>query len=82
MDNTVLNIPNSEQVRFIFKDTYNLYVKYKNIQEDEEFEELVKETHELHKKYPFELCEKILVELLSVIEKYYNECRKGDTAYE
>lgn len=73
MDNKAAQTPTPEQIRLIFKETYNFFTKYNNIHKDEEWEELIKKTHELYKKYPFKLCEKLLVELLEVIEKYNKE---------
>lgn len=61
----------SDTFNKIMTDTYKLYVKYKNCYKDEEWADLVKETHELSHRYPFDLCKAILVELLEIIEKVY-----------
>lgn len=63
------NMPTEEQVRLIFKETYNLYIKYKNCSKDEEFKSLLDVVHELSIKYPFELCENILCNLMNIISK-------------
>ena len=70
--------PTPDQVKLIYKDTYYLYIKYQNCYKDEEWIELVNETHELSHKYPFDLCKVILVELLEIIEKVYMSKSKLD----
>jgi len=65
-----VNCPSPEQVKEIYKDTYNLYLKYKEASADKDITELMAEANELNKKYPFQLCHLILLELLNVIEDY------------
>ena len=73
MENKVNNNPNSEQVKQIFKYTYLLYTKYKDSKTELDYQNLVKECHKLIKKYSFELCEGILLEICKVINKNYGE---------
>lgn len=67
------NIPTSEQVRLIFKYTYIIYDKYKNSKSDQDFQSLVKACHELQRRFPFKMCEKILLEICNVIEEEYKK---------
>ncbi|WP_313133754.1 hypothetical protein [Anaerocolumna sp.] len=71
MSNINKNIPSSEQIRLIFKYTYVLYHKYRNSKTDQDFQNLVKACHELQRRFPFQLCEKILLEICNLIEKEY-----------
>lgn len=71
MEENVKNNPTPEQVRLIFKDTYNFYLKWKDIDNDEDWNLLVEEEHELYRKYPFDLCKVNLKEFLIIIKKYY-----------
>jgi hypothetical protein len=63
-------VPSNEQVRLIYKDTYNYYTKWIAVK-DPDWSEVMAEAHRLEAKYPFGLCRKILVELVSVIEASY-----------
>lgn len=63
-------IPSNEQVRLIFKDTYNFYTKWIAVNEPD-WDALITETREIEQRYPFELCRKILVELVAIIEACY-----------
>ena len=60
-----------EQARLIYKDTYNFYLKWKDINKDEDWNMLVEKEHGLYKKYPFKLCGEMLVEIMDIIEKTY-----------
>lgn len=71
MEQKVNKTPTPEQIRMIYKDTYNFYLKWKDINKEEDWDLLVKEEHELYKKYPFDLCKSILVEILTVIKNAY-----------
>lgn len=73
MEYKVKNNPDSEQVRLIFKYTYLLYTKFKDSKTEQDYQDLVKECHELNKRFPFELCESILLEICKVINKDYGE---------
>ncbi|ROR28371.1 hypothetical protein EDD66_105313 [Mobilisporobacter senegalensis] len=77
MKNHENNIPSPEQVRLIFKDTYNFYVKYKKYLNNDEWMELVREIHEIYQAHPFELCKIILVELLDIFEESYKVKYEG-----
>jgi len=69
-----VNYPSPEQVKLIFKDTYNLYLKYKEASTDKEYLELIAESNEIDNKYPFQLCHVMVLELLNIIEDY---CKQG-----
>ena len=76
MEEIINNNPNSEQVKQIFKYTYLIYVKFKDAKTDQDFKNLVNECHELERQYPFELCEKILLEICQVIDRDYKNREK------
>jgi len=63
-----MNIPNDLTVKDIFRDTYLLYIKYKFIQTEPEFINLISDAREITKLYPYELCEKMLVDVIDVID--------------
>lgn len=69
MDNDE-GVPNSEQVRMIYKETYNFYTKWIAVNEPD-WDLIIAKSREIEQKYPFELCQKILVELVSIIETSY-----------
>lgn len=73
MAGTNKNIPTPEQVRLIFKYTYMIYVKYKNSKSDQDFLNLVKLCHEIQRRFPFKLCEKVLLEICNIIEEEYKK---------
>lgn len=60
-------MPNSEQVKLIFKETYLFYTKWISVT-DPDWNRLMQEAHELNQKYPYSLCRRILLELVEVIE--------------
>ncbi|MDF2524774.1 MAG: hypothetical protein K0R31_2415, partial [Clostridiales bacterium] len=47
--------------------------KYKNATTDNDFQNAIREAHELNEKYPFELCETLIIQLILIIESYYRE---------
>ena len=62
-------IPNQEEVRQIFNDTYNIfYKKWKDISSLEQWVNLVQDASRINQKYNCELCKQILLELVKVIE--------------
>lgn len=69
--------PTPEEVRLIFRDVYNFYTKWINIENEENWSDLLNDIRDLEKKYPFDLCIKMLLETMNVIERYYME-RKCD----
>ncbi|WP_313132614.1 hypothetical protein [Anaerocolumna sp.] len=73
MGRNIENNPTSEQVRLIFKHTYLLYTKFKDSKTEQDYQNLVKECHELQERFPFELCDRILLEICKVINKDYRE---------
>jgi hypothetical protein len=62
--------PTPEQVKLIFKDTYNFYLKWIAVNEVD-WGMVISESHEIEAKYPFELNRKILVEIVAVIQADY-----------
>ena len=64
--------PTQEQVRLIFSDTYKFYLKWIAVK-DIDWGLVIAESHDIEAKYPFELCIKILVELVAVIEADHKE---------
>lgn len=71
------NTPNQEQVKLIFKETYLLYLDGVNSKLDEEFQRLIRKSHEIKTKYPFELCETIILKIWDVISDYSKEAHDG-----
>lgn len=61
------------KVSAIMTDTYNFYIKYQNVWKDEDWMALIKESHEIDKKYDSKLCRAILLDLLNILEKRYND---------
>jgi len=59
--------PDNQQVRAIFRDTYNFYTKWIAVK-GVNWDAFMSEVRNLEKTYPFELCRKILVELTAIIE--------------
>ena len=62
------NTPSPEQVKSIFRDTYLYYLKFINASTDSDPQVMVEEAKELYKKYPFQLCKDILMDVQIVIE--------------
>lgn len=61
------------EVRMIFKDTYNFYLKWKNGKEEDAFQ-IHKESKEINQKYNnCDLCRGILVELCSILHQGMNK---------
>ena len=75
IDNEIF--PNNEQVRLIFKDTYNFYTKWIAVKEPD-WSEVMEEVYKLEAAYPFNLCRKILVEIVAIIEAKVMERSKQD----
>lgn len=63
-------MPDKEQVRLIFKETYLFYTKWNSIS-DPDWDKLMQEARELNEKYPYKLCQQILLELIDIIEDEY-----------
>lgn len=70
---TKQNNPTAEDVKGIFCDVYKLYLKYKDSKSDEDFQALVKESHEIHKKYEFDMCKDMLMQVIEVIDNRAKE---------
>ncbi len=60
--------PDQDQVRLIFRDTYNFYLKYKDISDPEDWIPLIQDMRRIDRDYPCELCRRILLELVKIIE--------------
>lgn len=65
--------PTPKEVQLIYKDTYNFYLKWIAVKGEIDWKVLIADAHEIEQKYPFELCTKMLVELVAVIETAYME---------
>jgi hypothetical protein len=60
-------------------EVYNkFYRKYKEANTDEEFKSLIREANELDKKYSFDLCHHMLLDLINIIENNYKERGKAN----
>jgi hypothetical protein len=66
----------SEEVRLIYKDTYNFYLKWKDISSPDDWDALMKDMHEIDQRYNCDLCRQILIELVKVIQ---DEFKRRDT---
>ena len=61
--------PNHEEIKGIFNETYNaFYKKWKDISTLDDWDNLMLDARELNNKHPYPLCQKILLELIEVIE--------------
>lgn len=67
------NNPTAEDVKGIFCDVYKFYLKYKDSKTEEEFQALVKESHEIYKKYEFDMCKDMLLQVIEVIDNNVKE---------
>lgn len=66
--------PNHEEIRNIFNDIYNkFYLKWKDISNPTDWDDLMHDMRNLSDKYPYPLCRKILLELVQVIEDGFNK---------
>lgn len=66
-------IPNHEEVKTIFKESYLLFEKHKVADSEEDFKRLTDEARLIYNKYDFDLCHEMIVGILSVIEEYWKE---------
>lgn len=62
--------PSDDQVKEIYKVTYNFFEKYKAPEPD--WDEVVKEVGTLSNQYPFDLCTQILVHHVGLLENIYS----------
>lgn len=65
--------PTPAEVKEIFKYTYLLFDKYKDAKTDLDFENLINESRKTQAQYPFQMCEKIIIEILNTIEEYWRK---------
>lgn len=63
-------IPTPKEVQEIFKYTYLFYTKWIAVKEID-WNQLLEDARELESQYPFDLCKKILVGLVNVLEQVY-----------
>jgi NAD-dependent DNA ligase len=56
--------PTPEQVRQIFRDTYQFYIENQEPVTDNDHDIILQEADRLQNEYPFELCKKILAGLI------------------
>ncbi|MDF2611341.1 MAG: hypothetical protein K0R92_2815 [Lachnospiraceae bacterium] len=74
MEDKVSNKPNPEQVRLIFKDTYNFYLKWKDIKSEDDFNQMWAAAKEINRNHgDCELCRNILINLCSNIKQEFKE---------
>ncbi len=66
-----------ECVKLIFKDTYNFYLKWKDISSLDDWVPLMQDMREIDQRYKCDLCRQILLELVKVIE---DEFKRRDTS--
>lgn len=72
-------IPSHDEIRNIFNETYNVfYKKWKDISALADWPILMQEARELNKKYPYSLCQQILLELIEIIEDGFKENEELD----
>ena len=64
-------MPDQEQVRLIFRDTYNFYLKRKDITNPDDWVNLMWDMKEIDHRYECDLCRQILLELVRVIESEF-----------
>jgi len=72
--------PSPKEVQLIYKDTYNFYLKWLAVKEPN-WEEVIIDSRGIEATYPFDLCRKILVEIIAILEKSYME-RKSENVKE
>lgn len=69
-----INTPSKEEVKQIFNEIHNIWFKkHRDSKTDEEFQSMLKEAHEINKKYPYRLCENMLIDLANIIESNAKE---------
>lgn len=59
--------PSPKEVQFIFRDIYNFYTKYLAVKEVN-WSGFLNEVYALEKLYPFDLCHKMLLEIIDIVE--------------
>ncbi len=64
-------IPKPEQVRLIFKDTYNFYLCWKDILTQDNASQMMQEAYELKHRYGCSLCRHMIADLIECIEVEY-----------
>lgn len=70
--------PSHVEIRNIFNETYNVfYKKWKSISNPADWDILMQEVRDLNRKYPYSLCQRILLELVEIIEDGFKEKEKS-----
>lgn len=73
-ENLMNEYPSIEQVKYIFNEVHNVWFKkYREAKTDEDFKNLIRDAHSIIEKYPFNLTEVMLLELIKAIECYVKE---------
>lgn len=70
-------LPTPEEVKEIFKYTYLFYTKWIAVK-DIVWDAVLEEAREIEQKYPFDLCARILVGTLDVIDANYMKERDAN----
>jgi hypothetical protein len=73
MSDTGKRIPSLSEVKDIFRDTYNFYLKWRGINNADAWPQLIEEAEQLNRKYQCDLCQRMLVELVEIIEAEFME---------
>lgn len=71
-------MPDSKQVKLIFKETYLFYTKWISVS-DPDWDKLMQEAHQLNEKYNnCNLCRHMIADLIECIEKEYKRRVPGE----
>ncbi len=70
--------PTPDMVKAIFKDTYNFYLRWKDISALEDWVNLIQDMRQIDAKYGCDLCRQILLELVKVIEDGFLKKQGGN----
>ncbi len=70
-------IPKPEQARLIFKDTYNFYLRWKDILTQDNVGQMMQEAYALEHKYDCSLCRHMIADLIECIEAEYRRREEG-----
>lgn len=74
LTNNSNNYPSHEEIKNIFNEVYNVfYRKWKDISSKSDWPQLMQDARELNQKYPYILCQKMLLELVDIIEDGFKE---------
>lgn len=65
--------PTPEQVKEIYKYCYLFFTKHIKVDTDQEYYEMLTEAKQIRNKYPFKLCEDMIIENMEIINRYWME---------